>query len=199
MFSDNPVLSRSLAILLLGVVVASAWLLLIAPVIDQRASYKADIDRAQRLIAEFELRREKIGALKREIKALRNDRTRKTAYFTARNATLAAAKLQSRIKALTQAAGARLNSSQVLTTDDTKGELPRVTVRAHMVGSIEAIRSVFHTLESGQPYVFLDNVTVSARPTRRSNRRRRSDTRNDPGQLTVRYEAYGFLWRDNQS
>ena len=198
MFSDNPILSRTLAILLLAVVAASVWILLITPVMDQRASYKADIDGAQRLIAEFELRREKIGALKREFAALRSDRTRKTAYFTARNSTLAAAKLQSRIKALTQAAGARLNSSQVLTTDNNKSELPRVTVRAHMVGSIDAIRSVFHTLESGQPYVFLDNVTISAKPTRRRNRRR-TKQQSTTGLLTVRYEAYGFLWRKKQS
>ncbi len=198
MFTDNPVLSRTLAILLLAVGVASVWLLLITPVIDQRASYKADIDRSQRLVAAFQARREKIGALKREITALRGDRTSKIAYFTARNSTLAAAKLQSRIKALTQAAGARLTSSQVLTTDDNKSELQRVTVRAHMVGSIDAVRSVFHTLESGQPYVFLDNVTISARPTRRRNRRR-TKQQDATGLLTVRYEAYGFLWRKKQS
>ena len=198
MFSDNPVLSRTLAILLLAVVVACAWSLLIAPVIDQRASYKADIDRAQRLIAAFEARGEKIAALKRDITALRNDRTRKTAYFTARNSTLAAAKLQSLIKALTQAAGAGLTSSQVLTTDDKKSALQRVTVRAHMVGSIEAVRSIFHTLEAGLPYIFLDNVTISTSPSRRRSRRR-TNRQNATGRLTVRYEAYGFLWRKKQS
>ena len=198
MFTDNPVLSRTLAILLLAVGVASVWLLLITPVIDQRASYKADIDRSQRLVAAFQARREKISALKREIAALRGDRTSKIAYFTARNSTLAAAKLQSRIKALTLAAGAGLTSSQVLTTDDDKSELQRVTVRAHMVGSINAVRSVFHTLESGQPYVFLDNVTISAKPSRRRNRRR-TKVQDATGLLTVRYEAYGFLWRKKQS
>jgi general secretion pathway protein M len=198
MFSDNPVLSRALAILLLAVVATSVWILLIAPVINQRASYKADIDRAQRLIAAFDDRQENIGALKREIAALRSDRSSKTAYFTARNSTLAAAKLQSRIKALTQAAGAGLTSSQVLTTNDTKSDLQRVIVRAHMVGTIDAVRSVFHTLESGQPHIFLDNVTISAKPSRR-NSRRRTKVPDATGLLTVRYEAYGFLWRKKQS
>ena len=198
MFTDNPFLSRTLAILLLAVVVASVWILLMTPVMDQRAAYRADIDRARQLIAAFEARRETIGALKREIAALRNDRTSKSAYFTARNPTLAAAKLQSRIKALTQAAGAGLTSSQVLTTDDKKSDLQRVTVRAHMAGSIEAVRSVFHTLEAGRPYIFLDNVTISTSPSRRKNRRRAKDT-DASGRLTVRYEAYGFLWRKKQS
>jgi len=197
MFSDNPVLSRSLAILLLAVAVASVWILLITPVIGQRAAYKADIGRARHLIGAFETRREKIGSLKREIEALRSDRTSKSAYFTARNPTLAAAKLQSRIKALTQAAGAGLTSSQVLTTDDKKSALQRVTVRADMVGPVDAIRSVFHTLEAGQPYVFLDNVTISASPPRRQNRRRTNE-QDDTGLLTVRYEAYGFLWQQKQ-
>ena len=198
MFADNPVLSRTLAVLLLVVVVASVWILLIAPVIDQRATYKAEIEGSKRLIAAFERRRENIGALRHEISALRNDRTSQAAYFTARNATLAAAKLQSRIKALTEAAGATLSSSQVLTTDDDKSELQRVTVRVHMVGPVEAVRSIFHTLESGKPNIFLDNVTISANTARRMIRRRvnRQDT---TGLLTVRYEAYGFLWRKKQT
>lgn len=201
MFSDNPVLSRTLAIALLVVVVASAWILLVTPLLDQKATYRADIERSQRLIAAFEGRRQRIDTLKQEIAALRSDRTGKTAYFAARNPTLAAAKLQSRIKALTQAAGAGLTSSQVLTTDDSNGELQRVTVRAHMVGSIEAVRSIFHTLEAGQPHIFLDNVTISTRSSRSSRRRnrRRVTARDTTGLLTVRYEAYGFLWRKKQS
>jgi general secretion pathway protein M len=198
MFTDNPILSRTLALLLLAIMIATAWVLLIEPVINQKATYKAEIDNATRLIGAFESRQETIGALRREINALRNDRSRKAAYFTARSATLAAAKLQSRIKSLTQAAGAGLTSSQVLTAKDRKNELERVTVRAHMVGSIEAVRSVFHTLEVGQPYIFLDNVTISTHTPRRTGRNR-SRAKSKEGLLTVRYEAYGFLWREKQS
>ncbi len=198
MFSANPILSRTLAILLLVVVVTIAWSFLIAPVFDQRASYKADIDRSQGLIAAFEARQEKIGALTRQLTALRSDSTSKTAYFTARNATLAAAKLQSRIKSLTQAARARLTSSQVLTRDDGKSELQRITIRAHMVGSIEAVRSVFHSLEAGQPHIFIDNVTISARQSRRKTRHKTID-QGAASALTVRYEAYGFLRRKQPS
>ena len=198
MFADNPILSRTLAILLLAVVVASVWILLIAPVIDKRAAYKAEIEGAKRLIIAFEKRRENIGLLEREISALRNDRTSQAAYFTARNATLAAAKLQSKIKTLTQASGATLTSSQVLTADDDKSELQRIIVRVHMVGTIEAVRSIFHTLESGKPNVFLDNVTVSANASRRTLRRQVNE-QDTTGLLTVRYEAYGFLWLKKQT
>jgi general secretion pathway protein M len=198
MFADNPLLSRTLAILLLALVIAGAWILLIAPVFEKQATYRDEIDRSKQLIQAFEARQEKVGMLRQELDTLRNDRSRKAAYFTARNATLAAAKLQSRIKSLTQAAGARLTSSQVLSGDTKKGELQRVTVRAHMVGSVEAVRSVFHTLETAQPYVFIDNVTISSSTTKRSARNRKGNQGRN-GQLTVRYEAYGFLWRENES
>ena len=198
MFSDNPILSRTLAVLLLVAVVAGFWIVLIAPVLDQRASYKSSIDRDKRLIAAFEGRQENIDALKRELSALRSDQSRQAAYFTATSATLAAAKLQSRIKALTQAAGAGLTSTQVVTSEEKKGELQRVTVRAHMIGSIEAIRSIFHTLETGQPYIFIDNVTITANTARRTVRGR-ATSQSSAGTLTVRYEAYGFLWREEQS
>jgi hypothetical protein len=199
MFSGNPILSRTMAFLLFFLVVAGAWMLLITPITDQRAMYKADIERSQRLIAAFQSRREDVGVLKRQLEAMRRNPTGRAAYFTARNTTLAAAKLQSRIKALTRAAGAALTSSQVIAREDEKSDLKRVTVRAHMVGSIEAVRSVFHALESGQPYVLIDNVTISANPARRSSNRRRGRPQNNVGLLTVRYEAYGFRWHKKES
>jgi hypothetical protein len=199
MFSGNPALSRAMALLLLVLVLAGAWMLAIAPVIDQRAAHKADIERSQKLIAAFEARREDVAALKRQLENMRRNPTSRAAYFAARNATLAAAKLQSRIKALTRAAGAALTSSQVISRNIDKGELERVTVRAHMVGSIEAVRSVFHALEAGQPHVLIDNVTISASPVRRNNRRRRGQRTETVGVLTVRYEAYGFRWRKKES
>lgn len=199
MFAGSPALSRAMALSLLVLVLAGAWVLLIKPVIDQRAFYKADIQRSQRLIAAFESRREDVGVLKHQLGAMRRNPTGRAAYFSARNATLAAAKLQSRIKALTRAAGAALTSSQVIARNDDKGDLERVTVRAHMVGSIEAVRSVFHALEAGQPHVLIDNVTISASPVRKTNRRRRGQQRAAVGLLTVRYEAYGFRWRKKES
>lgn len=198
MFVGSPFLSRAMAVSLLVLALAGIWMLLVAPVIDKRASYKADIERSQRLIAAFGARRENVKLLKAQLVSMRRNPAGRTAYFAARNSTLAAAKLQSRIKALTRAAGAALTSSQVITRDNDKGELKRVTVRAHMVGSIEAVRSVFHALEAGQPYVLIDNVTISANPVRRSNRRRGSQ-QNTMGLLTVRYEAYGFRWQKKES
>ena len=195
MFSDNPILSRMMAIALLIAVIAGVWAGLAAPIIDQNRSQKAEIERANRLIMGFEPRREDIGALKRQLAALRNDPTSSGAYFTARNTTLAAAKLQSRIKTLTEAAGARLRSTQVLTGEGGKDGPERITVRATMVGSVEAIRSVFHTLEAGQPFVFLDEVSITAPPIRKSSRRRGRTKIKNVGLLTVRYSAYGFLWR----
>ena len=199
MFSGSPALSRAMALLLLILVLAAAWVLVTKPVIDQFASYKADIARSQRLITAFQARREDVGVLKRELDAMRRNPAGRAAYFSARNATLASAKLQSRIKALTRAAGAALTSSQVIARNDDKSELERVTVRAHMVGSIEAVRSVFHALESGRPHVLIDNVTISANPVRKTNRRRRGVQPDTVGLLTVRYEAYGFRWRKKES
>ena len=195
MFSGNPILSRSMAIALLVAVLAGVWSGVAAPVLDQRRVQKAEIEQTQRLIQGFEARREDTGALKRRLDALRTDPATAGAYFTARNQTLAAAKLQSRIKALTEAAGARLTSTQVLTEEGAKGrkESERITVRVTMVGSIEAVRGVFHTLESGRPFVFLDDVAITAQPIRRRARLPNAGTESN-GLLTVRYSAYGFLW-----
>lgn len=198
MFSDNPILSRMMAIALLVAVIAGIWAGLAAPIMDQRRSQKAEVERVTRLIKDFVSRREDIGALKRQLAALRSDPTSVGAYFVARNRTLVAAKLQSRIKSLTDAAGARLTSTQVLTTNAGKKGPERITVRATMVGSVEAVRSVFHMLESGKPFVFLDQISIAAPPIRNKALRRRAKSKNT-GLLTVRYNAYGFLWHGKKT
>lgn len=193
MFAGNPLLSRTMAIALLAALVAGMWSGIVAPIMDKRQAQKAEIEGTQRLIKDFEARREDVGTLKRQLAALRSDPTTAGAYFTARNPTLAAAKLQSRIKALTEASGARLTSTQVITQEGNRTESERITVRVTMVGSIEAVRTVFHTLESGKPFVFLDDVSIAAQPFRRRIGVR-NGTEYGNGLLTVRYSAYGYLW-----
>ena len=46
-------------------------------------------------------------------------------------------------------------------TDD-DGEVKRVVLRVRMRGDINAVQRAFHALETGQPYLFMDNVKVRA-------------------------------------
>ncbi|MFT5438336.1 MAG: general secretion pathway protein M [Alphaproteobacteria bacterium] len=198
MFSDNPILSRMFAITLLIAVIAGIWLGLAAPIIDQRSTQQAEIKRAIRLINGFEARHEDIGALKRQLAALHDDPALVGTYFTARNPTLAAAKLQSRIKTLTLAAGGRLTSTQVVTAAAGEKGPKRITIKATMVGSVEAIQSVFHTLESVKPFVFLNDISITTSSKRRRTRRRQTKPKAE-GLLTVRFRAYGFLWHGGKT
>lgn len=191
MFTANPVLSRLMAVALLISLIAAVWIVGISPILQQDRAYRDDIARSERLIAAFEARKPDIDGLKKAIDSLRNDPATRRSFIDARNPTLGAAKLQSRIKALTEAAGAQLVSSQIVSSDKRSDGFPAVVVRIQMVATAESLRQIVHALETGRPALFLDNVNIAAR---RIPRRARGAAPRESGLLTIRYDAYGYLW-----
>lgn len=198
MFRDNPLLSRIMALLLLGGCIAAVSLGAVMPVVEYRQALRQEISRAEALIAQYRARRIDVKQVRNRLEQLRRDHAARASFVVAQTPTLAAARLQSRVKALTEAAGARLISIQVVTSPARQEEFSRVTVRAQMIASTRAIRQIFHALESGTPAILLDNLMLAARaaPTRTGLRGERSGgaAPEESATLTVRYDAYGFLW-----
>lgn len=198
MFRDSPFLSRLIAVALLVCVVAAIGVVIVEPLAAKRAKQAEEISRNEELIKRFSERRTDLAALRARLKALQKAPETKTAYLSARNATLGAAQLQSRIKALTKASGASLVSTQVLSNDgDKDAKFLRVTVRANMTAKVAALRQIFYALEAGRPYLFIDNVSITnarSRRLRRVRSRGRQPAR-PTGVLTVRYDVYSYIWR----
>lgn len=187
MFENNPLLSRILAVGLLILALYGLMFEIAAPVIKAREAAYRDVERLRELAAEYEKRRPNIPALKQRLAGLRDTRASQDLYLTGKNATLVGARLQSRIKSLTEAAGGRLVSTQTFQRQE-KDQVSQVAVRVQMTSSIGVIRQVFHSLEGGHPFLRIDNVTIRApRTAYKRGRQQQADL------LMVRYDVIGYL------
>lgn len=80
-------------------------------------------------------------------------------YLRSGGASLAAAEIQEQLRGLIEASGGRLITMGAPAAKD-DGRYRQVTVNLQMTASIHALRRILHALESGMPYLFVDNLMV---------------------------------------
>jgi general secretion pathway protein M len=90
-------------------------------------------------------------------------------FLTGANDGVVGADLQTRLKAITEAGGAKLQSVQSLpATHD--GALQYVGARIELIGTLAAIQRAIHAVESGKPYLFVTAAALkSSSPNARPN------------------------------
>jgi general secretion pathway protein M len=85
-------------------------------------------------------------------------------FLVGTNEGVIVADLQTRLKAMAEAAGARLRSVQSL-PPKTRDEVRYVGARLDVFGPLAAIQRTLHAVESGNPYLFVDAAVVRAAPS----------------------------------
>ena len=110
-----------------------------------------------------------------------------THYLKSNSPELAAAELQRLVKRIAVANGTEITSTQILASER-NGESSRVVLKVRMRGELESIVKLFHALETGKPYLFLDNILIKAS----SGQRRRKNVSAQIN-LDVDLELTGYM------
>jgi general secretion pathway protein M len=97
------------------------------------------------------------------LKAVEELKGRDTKRYFVKGATaaLAGADLQDVAKAVIEASGGRVLSSQLLAHKD-DGAFRQVSATMQLTATMQNLRQVLHALEGREPYMYLDNLTVRA-------------------------------------
>lgn len=185
---STPWLSRLAALLLLVGVLAVAYIWAIQPVIDAYAEADHAIEEARDLLSRFEGRGMARDALKNQAESLGRDTTSAAYYLTGQTDALAAADLQSRVQSLIESVGGHVASLQSLPGQDEQG-FRRVTIRLQMRTTIGPLMQILHSLETGTPLLFVDNLDIQGRPALADDN---EDAKTEPV-LTVGLDVYGYL------
>ncbi|MGA2125112.1 MAG: type II secretion system protein GspM [Xanthobacteraceae bacterium] len=82
-------------------------------------------------------------------------------FLTGANDGVVGADLQTRLKAITEADGSRLQSVQSLPATHS-GAVRYVGVRIELIGSLAAIQRAIHAVESGKPYLFVTAAVLKS-------------------------------------
>jgi general secretion pathway protein M len=178
---------RVAAVALLVAAVAFAYLLVVPPLLANFGESKEAILAARDLLGRYQ----RIAATRPEYEAqLSEVQQRQGAqgtYLTGNTDALAAAELQNRVKGIIEANDGKLRSIQTV-AGKADGDFQRVTIRVQLVAQIASLHRTLYALESARPFLFLDNVDISAR---RGRRRAKEAEAADPD-LTVRFDLYGY-------
>ncbi len=189
----SPLLGRTLALLLLVVVLAAGWALVAAPLLDAGRSYKERAERARELITRYNRVAAARAELEKRLAELRRRGRSSRGYLTGARHSLAAAALQERIKATVIRHGGTIRSSQALPPRDEQGR-KRLPVRVQITARLAALQKIFHALETVPTYLFIDKVSIRTGRKRRVRRRagRAAVVTTDTTALTVSFELYGY-------
>jgi len=133
--------------------------------------------------------------LEKQLETLEQDRTRTEDFLRGGSSALAAAALVQHIQSLAEQYGAKLVSSQ--SVEEAGNDLyPKVTIRMHIKGSMEAVTKMCHSLESGAPRVFLDRLTFQKQYSVLTNAWQEDTTNpvlNYVDEIDLRFDASGYL------
>lgn len=180
---------RVAAVALLLVSLAALHFLGLAPVLD---SYRRDADaivETRELLARFERQAAARSSLEERLESLRDLVAEQGQYLQDATYAVAAASLQDNVKAIVEGQGGEVQSIQTMPAA-ANDEARRVAIRIQSIMSIEPLLHTVHQLESGAPYLFIDNLEIQGRLSRQA---RRGATVEEETELMVWFDLYGFL------
>jgi general secretion pathway protein M len=185
MVSLTPLQSRLLALTLLFLLLAAVYLVLVNPLLSLRRHYEEVIEQSEDRLARYQRLIADKDDLKRRLDTLQSASSAQDFYLSNTAPTLAAAELQEHVKQVIDANRGTLLSTQIM-PERPEGQLVRVTVKVAMRGAIETLQKVFHRLEGGRPFLFLDDVFVRAYSLRRGNQMTVSE-------MEIRFDVSGYI------
>jgi general secretion pathway protein M len=191
MLQPGSLLSRTLAIVLLAVALLGGYRLIVAPLLTAYQEGESSIEQAKTLLQRYRALAEQRPQLAKRLAEQQERAAAAAGYLEGPSDALAAAQLQDRVKSVVETAGGELRSTQILPAQPLEGDLGfrRTAVRVQIIVTIEGLAAALYELETGQPYLLIDDVTVRQERVRR---RRRSEPKSEP-MLDVNLELFGYL------
>lgn len=162
----NPKQRRLLALAILVLALGVVFSVSLLPVLLANQHYRETIASLESRLQKLQRAAAVGDSLQPQYEQLKRWQTSDAQYLKSNSAALAAAELQRLVKRVMVAKNAQVVSTQILTTRAEEG-FDRVSLKVRLRGELENIVQAFHVLETGEPFVFLDNVSIRASRGRR--------------------------------
>lgn len=190
---STPWLSRLAALLLLALVIFSAYLFLAEPLVVGYDAIDREIEDAQDQLAHFERLAAMRPAVAQQLQQAGSQQTAQGYYLSGGTDALAAAGLQDRIRALVANHGGTLRSTQPMPGVEEQG-FRRITLKVQLTATTEELFDTLYELESGAPILFVEDLDIQSRIERRqtSDKAGASESQTIP-LLAVAFDLSGYL------
>jgi general secretion pathway protein M len=190
MLRRGSLASRGLALALLAGLLLAGYTFVVAPVLAAYRDTGEAIQEAQDLLQRYRALAGERTQLIEELAALEERAAQAGGYLEGSTDALAAVELQDRVRRIIEGAGGQLQSTQILPASaiDATAPVRRAALRIQLEIAINGLQSVLYELETGQPYLFVNELTVRQRRTRR-----RANTPEEEPVLDVSFEVFGYV------
>jgi len=185
---SSPLFSRATAVALLLGVLFVVYSLTLAPVLGAYAQVNGAIAQTNELLVRYRQIASQRPVLEKQLERIAAKLLASGVYLEGDTDALAAARLQEIVNAKVESGGGRVRSVQILPSK-ADGDFRRVGVRVQMSGNITAVARILYAFEAGDTYLFVDNIEVN---NRKSRRRRNGDENTDP-ELLIRLDLTGYV------
>lgn len=175
-----------LALAILALVAVMIFTLLVAPLWAVNRHYLDTIDGLDKRLQILQRTASEGSGLRSQHEQLKRSLASNRHYLKSASEALAAANLQGIIKRIAGSKKMEVLSTQILPASEEAG-FTRVALKVRMRGNMDSMVKVFHALETGQPYLFLDNVSIS------SHGRRIGKINVGHNLLNVDFELIGYM------
>lgn len=180
-------ISRLAAIGLFVFVAAVLVVLAVLPTLQAYDDTEFALARAKAQAAAFQRVAGSRAAYEARLEELRARESASQVYLQGETDALATARLQDQVSGVIERHGGTVRSIQILPGEDDE-EFRRVSVRVQFTGTTASLFQAVYSLETARPFVFIDNLDVRNRRSRR-----RANQQTDDPALSVTLDLSGFV------
>lgn len=162
---------RLLALALLLIPIALLFRFGIMPIWDAYQSGGDRIDQARAQLERYQHLGSQVDAWRKLERRMKDAGQLAPYLIEAPNSALAAASVQQRLKDVASAHDGRILSTRVIKSSNEDSPFEKIAIGARLQLTLEGLQSLMHELETGQPYLFFEDLSVMSRPARRGRRR----------------------------
>ena len=179
--------SRLAAIGLLAAVIAAVAVFAVMPTLQAYDDTEIALARAKEQVIGFERVARGRSAYAARLEELTARESASQVYLQGETDALAAARLQDQVSGVIERHGGTVRSIQSLPGQDDE-DFRRVSVRVQFTGTTESLFQAVYSLETARPFVFIDNLDIRNRRSRR-----RANQQSDNPALNVTLNLSGFV------
>jgi len=183
---------RLLALGILLVAVAAAWLVVIEPISNAFAAQDEEIAQSHQMLAAYERRIALRPLIEKRLAELKQDDASAAGAIPGVSAELAAANIQKIVKTIIEGQNGQIRSVQNLVPVTAAG-FQRVEIQYELSLPMTRLKAAAYRLETNAPYLFLDGIDVRAPENWQSG-----PYETDPPNIDVRWTVRGYRWVGTQ-
>ncbi len=185
---SQQIKSRGLALLILAGALVLVWIIFLGPLTNILFGESNDVEHSLDQLAHYEGLADARPHVEAELKEMQQRNATMSGLVEGNSAALAAAQVQSEVKAIVDRNGGTVLSSQNMPTSLTDN-FEKIEIQYDLTLPPASLKNVIYQIETHTPYLFLDNVNM-----RMPENWGAQDPGAAPPSMEIQFLVRGYRW-----